>query len=54
MSWLGILLCILYVLSPFDFVPDFIPVVGWLDDVGVLGYMAYCLINSEGETAPRS
>lgn len=30
------LLAILYLISPADFVPDFIPVLGWLDDVGVL------------------
>lgn len=28
---------ILYALSPLDFVPDFIPLVGQLDDVAVLG-----------------
>jgi uncharacterized membrane protein YkvA (DUF1232 family) len=26
-----------YVLSPVDFVPDLIPLLGWLDDVGVVG-----------------
>lgn len=28
---------IAYVLCPFDAIPDFIPIVGWVDDVGVLG-----------------
>ena len=28
---------IAYVLCPFDAIPDFIPIVGWADDVGVLG-----------------
>lgn len=25
-----------YVLCPFDAIPDFIPIAGWIDDVGVL------------------
>ena len=28
---------IAYVLCPLDAVPDFIPVAGWIDDIGVLG-----------------
>ena len=28
---------IAYVLCPFDAIPDFIPIAGWIDDVGVLG-----------------
>ena len=28
---------LLYLISPFDAIPDFIPVVGWLDDVAVAG-----------------
>jgi uncharacterized membrane protein YkvA (DUF1232 family) len=31
-------LAILYVLSPLDLIPDFIPVIGWLDDLGVLAW----------------
>jgi uncharacterized membrane protein YkvA (DUF1232 family) len=32
-----LLAALLYLLSPVDLVPDSIPVVGWLDDVGVAG-----------------
>jgi uncharacterized membrane protein YkvA (DUF1232 family) len=27
-------------LSPLDLVPDWIPLVGWLDDIGVLAWAA--------------
>jgi len=30
------LLAVLYVVSPFDFLPDFIPIIGWADDLIVL------------------
>jgi uncharacterized membrane protein YkvA (DUF1232 family) len=32
-----------YTLLPFDVIPDVIPVVGWLDDVGVLAMIAMFL-----------
>jgi uncharacterized membrane protein YkvA (DUF1232 family) len=30
-----LILALLYILSPIDLVPDFIPVVGWADDMAV-------------------
>jgi uncharacterized membrane protein YkvA (DUF1232 family) len=34
------LLAFLYIVSPLDLIPDVIPVVGWLDDLGVLAWAA--------------
>jgi len=31
----NLLLAVLYILSPVDFIPDFIPVAGWVDDLAV-------------------
>ncbi|CAN5924523.1 DUF1232 domain-containing protein [soil metagenome] len=33
---LFVLLALVYVLSPVDAIPDVLPVVGWLDDIGVM------------------
>ena len=30
-----LIIAVIYFLSPIDFVPDFIPLVGWLDDIVV-------------------
>ena len=48
------LLALLYVLSPVDAIPDFIPVVGWADDllVGLVGLIAL-LCGARGST-PQS
>lgn len=35
MPWIWILLGIIYILSPYDLIPDFIPVDGWIDDLVV-------------------
>ncbi len=40
--------CLLYVVSPFDLVPDFFPWVGWLDDIAVVIYV-FDLLHEELE-----
>lgn len=30
--WIPLILALLYTISPIDLVPDFIPIVGWLED----------------------
>lgn len=29
---------LLYIIAPLDFVPDYIPLIGWLDDLGVASF----------------
>lgn len=36
MAWVWILLGVIYILSPYDLLPDFMPVRGWIDDAVVL------------------
>ncbi len=31
-----LILAAVYVLSPIDFIPDILPVIGWIDDVAVI------------------
>jgi uncharacterized membrane protein YkvA (DUF1232 family) len=31
--WLIVIIAVLYVISPIDFMPDLVPVIGWIDDV---------------------
>ena len=38
------LLAVVYVVSPVDVLPDIVPIIGWLDDVGVAGAIAWFLI----------
>jgi uncharacterized membrane protein YkvA (DUF1232 family) len=38
------LFAVLYFVSPVDAIPDFIPVFGWLDDLGVLSAAAFFMV----------
>lgn len=45
--WLlpALALLAVYLVSPFDLIPDFVPVFGLLDDVVVIGLVVHWLIN---------
>lgn len=40
------LLSAVYVLSPADLIPDLVPVIGWLDDIGVAALAAAFLLRT--------
>ena len=40
LSWLAVVGTIIYVVSPIDAIPDVIPFVGVIDDVGLWGVMS--------------
>jgi len=39
--WIFLLLLILYILSPYDLIPDFLVGPGWVDDLGLIGALVY-------------
>lgn len=47
-SIIAVVAALLYFVNPIDFIPDFIPIIGQLDDVFVLGYMIK-ILNKELE-----
>ena len=46
-TWLkvGAALFVLYVLSPIDLIPDFIPVLGWVDDIVLVPFAIRWLLS---------
>lgn len=47
-----ILAALLYLVSPVDLAPDFLPGIGWLDDLVVLGVLAWILIRQQQGKSP--
>lgn len=48
------LLAVAYVVFPFDAIPDVIPVLGWLDDLGVLGAVAWFFVREINAHPPTA
>jgi uncharacterized membrane protein YkvA (DUF1232 family) len=49
---LAILASIVYVISPVDIVPDFLPGIGWVDDLIVVGALLWYLNSQRGGRSP--
>jgi uncharacterized membrane protein YkvA (DUF1232 family) len=49
-----LVLAVVYLIVPFDVVPDVIPVFGWLDDVGVLGFAAAMMMSDASRRAVQA
>ncbi|MBS3748182.1 MAG: DUF1232 domain-containing protein [Candidatus Thermoplasmatota archaeon] len=41
------LFTMIYVASPVDFIPDIIPVIGWIDDLLAIGISIYLLFSGD-------
>ena len=54
--WLKALMLLIpaYLLNPFDFVPDFIPFVGWLDDAVIIPLLVSVLVRFVPQRAPAT
>ncbi|PTL81502.1 hypothetical protein DAT35_21280 [Vitiosangium sp. GDMCC 1.1324] len=52
------LFAVIYFVCPVDAIPDFLPVLGWLDDIGVLSAAAFFVVREvqryQPEEAPSS
>jgi uncharacterized membrane protein YkvA (DUF1232 family) len=44
---------LLYLISPIDAIPDFIPVVGWMDDMAIAGLVLAYLDRKAGASKPH-
>lgn len=45
---LAVAAAVAYVVSPLDLVPDIIPILGWLDDIGVIALLVNYLNKKPG------
>lgn len=47
------LFAVLYFVSPVDAIPDFLPILGWLDDLGVLSAAAFYMVRQVKQHQPE-
>lgn len=51
-AWIGLILGILYAVSPMDILPDVVPVAGWVDDLVITGTGVLNFVQAKvGETS---
>lgn len=46
------LVALVYVISPVDAIPDFLPGLGWVDDLAAVGLLAWVLIAQHRGQSP--
>ncbi len=52
MTWVGLIVGILYAISPVDILPDVVPVAGWIDDLVITGTTVLNFVQQEvGKTS---
>ncbi|MBC7472458.1 MAG: DUF1232 domain-containing protein [candidate division SR1 bacterium] len=44
-----IIFTLIYLVNPFDVIPDFIPVIGWIDDLALIAILTESLIQKNRE-----
>ncbi len=52
--WLKALMLLIpaYLINPFDFIPDFLPVIGWVDDALIIPLLVSLLVRLVPQPAP--
>lgn len=50
MKWFWVILALAYIVSPYDLIPDFIPVRGWIDDI-IVGFMLWRYLRRNRQTS---
>lgn len=46
---IALAIAVVYLITPIDFFPDVIPLLGWLDDIGVLSFAAMWVLKKASE-----
>jgi len=47
------IIAIAYLLWPIDLIPDLVPLLGWLDDLGFIGLASWYLLRASSEYSKR-
>ncbi len=45
-----LVVALLYLISPLDLIPDYFPLIGWLDDIGLLSFAAWLVFHQASST----
>ncbi len=51
LSKAGVIMAVLYIISPIDFIPDIFPIIGWLDDT-LVAFLTYVFVTYNANKQP--